>query len=395
LVTAINDWRKERQFRGLQNKIEEDHQASVIRDNRIQQIPITDLVVGDLCFIKYGDLLPADGLIVQSSDLKIDESSLTGETDLIKKSESEDIGLFSGTHVMEGSGRMVIVGVGLNSQVGNIMSLLGATEGGNKEKAKKKDKKSKTSTPSATKVTANLSKQSVKIEDETKASLPTTTNEYSPLRQSALIRETNVDGKDEPIKNGQGGMAKLAANVEQDEVENVASDGKHRSVLQEKLTGLALYIGYIGMTAALLTFICLVVRYCITTYMIKKEDPSGVDIDYFISFLIQAITVVVVSVPEGLPLAVTLALAYAVRKMMTDNNLVRHLDACETMGNASTICSDKTGTLTTNRMTVVQSYVNGRHSEQLPNKEQVNQELLPLLFESISVNTNYTSKIEV
>jgi Ca2+ transporting ATPase len=54
LVTAINDWRKERQFRGLQNKIEEDHQASVIRDNRIQQIPITDLVVGDLCFIKYG-----------------------------------------------------------------------------------------------------------------------------------------------------------------------------------------------------------------------------------------------------------------------------------------------------------------------------------------------------
>jgi Ca2+ transporting ATPase len=59
-------------------------------------------------------------------------------------------------------------------------------------------------------------------------------------------------------------------------------------------------------------------------------------------------------------LAVTLALAYAVRKMMIDNNLVRHLDACETMGNASTICSDKTGTLTTNRMTVVQSYVNGR-----------------------------------
>ncbi len=53
-VTAINDWRKERQFRGLQSKIEKDHQASVIRDNHIQQIPVTDLVVGDLCFIKYG-----------------------------------------------------------------------------------------------------------------------------------------------------------------------------------------------------------------------------------------------------------------------------------------------------------------------------------------------------
>ena len=53
-VTALNDWRKERQFRGLQDKIEKDQQASVIRDNRIQQIPVADLVVGDLCFIKYG-----------------------------------------------------------------------------------------------------------------------------------------------------------------------------------------------------------------------------------------------------------------------------------------------------------------------------------------------------
>ena len=53
-VTAINDWRKERQFRGLQNKIEKDHQTSVIRDNHIQQIPVSELVVGDLCFIKYG-----------------------------------------------------------------------------------------------------------------------------------------------------------------------------------------------------------------------------------------------------------------------------------------------------------------------------------------------------
>uniref|UniRef100_A0A183FA83 Cation_ATPase_N domain-containing protein n=1 Tax=Heligmosomoides polygyrus TaxID=6339 RepID=A0A183FA83_HELPZ len=60
-----------------------------------------------------------------------------------------------------------------------------------------------------------------------------------------------------------------------------------------------------------------------------------------------------------LPLAITLALTYSVKKMMKDNNLVRHLDACETMGNATAICSDKTGTLTTNRMTCVQSYING------------------------------------
>jgi len=139
-VTAFNDWRKERQFRGLQDKIEKDHEAQVIRDNHVQQIPVAELVVGDLCFIKYGDLLPADGLVVQSSDLKIDESSITGETDLVKKSKKEDVGLLSGTHVMEGSGRMLVVGVGLNSQVGSIMSLLGATDDDSKKEKERQER---------------------------------------------------------------------------------------------------------------------------------------------------------------------------------------------------------------------------------------------------------------
>ncbi|CAF3929465.1 unnamed protein product, partial [Rotaria sp. Silwood1] len=68
----------ERQFRGLQSKIEKDQRAFVVRNNHIQQIPVTELVVGDLCLIKYGDLIPADRILVRSSDLKIDESSLTG-----------------------------------------------------------------------------------------------------------------------------------------------------------------------------------------------------------------------------------------------------------------------------------------------------------------------------
>ena len=98
----------------------------------------------------------------------------------------------------------------------------------------------------------------------------------------------------------------------------------------------------------------------IAEFAIKKNEWSNLYIKYIISYLIQAITVIVVAVPEGLPLAVTLALAFAVRKMTSDNNLVRHLDACETMGNATTICSDKTGTLTTNRMTAVQIWTAGK-----------------------------------
>ncbi|CAF0836714.1 unnamed protein product [Adineta steineri] len=392
-VTAFNDWRKERQFRGLQSKIEKDQQTSVIRDGQIQQVLVAELVVGDLCFIKYGDLLPADGILVQSSDLKIDESSLTGETDLIKKNENDDVGLLSGTHVMEGSGRMVIVGVGLNSQVGSIMSLLGATDGGKDAKDKKKDKADKARTPSTTKPIPDSTRQSIRTEDETK--LRTTSTAEGNLQASSRKPSNDNKTTDSAQDKKEEGLKPVQAETNEDE-EDIAGvgEGKHQSVLQTKLSSLALWIGYIGMSAAILTLICLVVRYCITTYVVNKQRASSNDISYFISFLIQAITVVVVSVPEGLPLAVTLALAYAVRKMMTDNNLVRHLDACETMGNASTICSDKTGTLTTNRMTVVQTFVTGKHSEKIPKKEEVNQELLPLLFEAVSVNSNYTSKIE-
>ncbi|KHJ85587.1 cation transporter/ATPase [Oesophagostomum dentatum] len=105
LVTALNDWSKEKQFRGLQSKIETEHKFSVIRAGQPIDVVVNELVVGDVARVKYGDLLPADGILIQSNDLKIDESSLTGESDLIRKSADHDPVLLSGTHAMEGSGR--------------------------------------------------------------------------------------------------------------------------------------------------------------------------------------------------------------------------------------------------------------------------------------------------
>ena len=133
------------------------------------------------------------------------------------------------------------------------------------------------------------------------------------------------------------------------------------SVLQRKLNKLAVRIGYAGTAAAVLCVLLLVLKFVLTEFAVPPTRGwnSATDYSRLLHFVIIGITVLVVAVPEGLPLAVTIALAYSVKKMLKDNNLVRHLHACETMGNATAICSDKTGTLTTNRMTVVESYFGG------------------------------------
>lgn len=121
--------------------------------------------------------------------------------------------------------------------------------------------------------------------------------------------------------------------------------------LQKKLEGLAMAIAKLGSTAAGLLFTVLLIRF-LASLSSDTRGPTEKAFT-FLDILIVTVTIIVVAVPEGLPLAVTLALAFATTRLVKENNLVRVLRACETMGNATTICSDKTGTLTTNKMTVV------------------------------------------
>lgn len=96
LVTAFNDYTKERQFRSLQNRIDSEQVFPVVRDGAIVNILVADIVVGDICQVRYGDVIPADGVLIQSNDLKLDESSLTGESDYVKKAPTTDPMLLSG-----------------------------------------------------------------------------------------------------------------------------------------------------------------------------------------------------------------------------------------------------------------------------------------------------------
>ncbi|XP_041283498.1 plasma membrane calcium-transporting ATPase 2 [Onychostruthus taczanowskii] len=392
LVTAFNDWSKEKQFRGLQSRIEQEQKFTVVRGGQVIQIPVAEIVVGDIAQVKYGDLLPADGIFIQGNDLKIDESSLTGESDQVRKSVDKDPMLLSGTHVMEGSGRMLVTAVGVNSQTGIIFTLLGA--GGEEEE--KKDKKVDSSHPSSHPPPATDGAAGANATDNANASLV-----------NGKMQDGNMENNQNKAKQQDGAAAmemqplKSAEGGEGDDKDKKKSNmhKKEKSVLQGKLTKLAVQIGKAGLVMSAITVIILVLYFAIDTFVVNKKqwlpECTPVYVQYFVKFFIIGVTVLVVAVPEGLPLAVTISLAYSVKKMMRDNNLVRHLDACETMGNATAICSDKTGTLTTNRMTVVQAYVGDVHYKEIPDPDSIPAKTMELLVNAIAINSAYTTKILV
>ncbi|XP_044879698.1 plasma membrane calcium-transporting ATPase 2 isoform X3 [Mauremys mutica] len=308
--------------------------------------------------------------------------------------------LLSGTHVMEGSGRMLVTAVGVNSQTGIIFTLLGA--GGEEEE--KKDKKGMkkedghqlpdSSHPSSHPPSATDGAAGANATDNANASLV-----------NGKMQDGNMENSQNKAKQQDGAAAmemqplKSAEGGEGDEKEKKKSSmhKKEKSVLQGKLTKLAVQIGKAGLVMSAITVIILVLYFAVDTFVVNKKqwlpECTPVYVQYFVKFFIIGVTVLVVAVPEGLPLAVTISLAYSVKKMMKDNNLVRHLDACETMGNATAICSDKTGTLTTNRMTVVQAYIGDVHYKEIPDPDSIPSKTLDLLVNAIAINSAYTTKI--
>ncbi|TYZ59418.1 hypothetical protein PybrP1_001039 [[Pythium] brassicae (nom. inval.)] len=305
-VTAINDYQKERQFRSL-NAVKEDEKIKVIRNGAPAEISKFSLRVGDIVRVDLGDIVPADGIVFDEKELKLDESAMTGESDLMVKNPEHPF-LLSGTKVMEGLGKMLVVCVGESSQAGIIKKLILGKDG---KKAEKKGDKAG--------------------------------GEQQPKPTSAQTAHADAPA-------GANGTVEQKEEYE---------EGETQSPLEAKLYRLTVVIGKLGTTVAILVFIIMCIRFSVHKFVEDKLEWKSKYVSDYLQFFIVAITVLVVAIPEGLPLAVTISLAYSVKKMLLDNNLVRHLDACETMGSATTICSDKTGTLTTNRMTVMQVWIGG------------------------------------
>eukprot|EP01094_Clydonella_sp_ATCC50884_P012908 TRINITY_DN23200_c0_g1_i1.p1 TRINITY_DN23200_c0_g1~~TRINITY_DN23200_c0_g1_i1.p1 ORF type:complete len:993 (-),score=402.69 TRINITY_DN23200_c0_g1_i1:268-3246(-) len=210
----------------------------------------------------------------------------------------------------------------------------------------------------------------------------------SLTRDPFLIASTTV-------QNGSGVMVVLAVGEysQWGSIMDKVQEDTEDTPLQKKLHQLAINIGYIGMAVATLVFIVLMF-YWVLDIIIDGDGWYWARLIHILEYFIIAVTIVAVAVPEGLPLAVMIALSYSVRQMMKDNNFVRHLQGCETMGGATVICSDKTGTLTEGRMTVARGWVAGsRFDDGAP--ESISEPVKRNLCDGLCVNTVLTSYVEV
>lgn len=264
LATGLSfyfEYQADKEF-AILNQVNDDEPVEVIRQSNITEVPRRNIVVGDIVVLNTGEEVPADGELLESIQLSIDESSLTGEP-MCPKTTDESLfdkdatfasnHVMKGTKVMEGHGIMRVTAIGDATEQGKVF-------------------------------------EAVQIDNSVR----------TPL--------------DEQLDRLGKWVAKMSYVV-----------------------GVGIIVGRI---------------------LIYFFSPSyqGFDLMPFIAYVLQtlmiAVTLVVVSVPEGLPMAVTLSLAYSMRRMLKTNNLVRKMHACETMGATTVICTDKTGTLTQNQMRV-------------------------------------------
>ena len=273
----------------------EEQPVKVVRDGQVVEIPRREIVVGDVVVVETGDEVPADGQLFESTDLQVDESSLTGEPMAHKavQAEQQSVGeeaypkdmLLRSSMVMGGTGRYVVSAVGDATEIGHV------------------------------------------------------------ARQA-----TELTGVKTPLNIQLDRLAKL--------------------------------ISKIGSVVATASFLIFLIHDMLTNDLWQTNDYLGM-FEIVLRYFMMAVTLIVMAVPEGLPMAVTLSLALNMRRMLKSNNLVRKLQASETMGAVTVICTDKTGTLTENRMTV--NDVRRTKEDRIGNPSD--------LFKAIALNTTATHEV--
>ena len=271
----------------LLNQIGEEQPVKVVRrraeagglKEEVIEIPRREVVVGDIIIVETGDEVPADGQLIEATDLQVDESSLTGEMLTAKE-----------VRWKKDDGR-----------------------------GKKEEGRGKTEEGSGEAYPKDMVLQSSMVMNGTGRFVVTAVGDMTEIGHVAR-QATELTGVKTPL------------NIQ--------------------LTKLAKVISTVGGTLAMTAFVVFLIHDIMTDELWLSNDYLGM-VGVVLKYFMMAVTLIVMAVPEGLPMAVTLALALNMRRMLKSNNLVRKLQASETMGAVTVICTDKTGTLTENRMTVV------------------------------------------
>lgn len=282
-----------RKFRVL-TAINEDQPVKVRRDGKVMEVPRRDVVVGDIILVETGDEVPADAVLVEAVNLQIDESSLTGEP-LTSKSVT--------------------------------------------------DAQSQQSADTASQLSSlNLQHSADAIIQHSSLNTQHSSEAYP---KNVILRSTMV-------MNGRGTaiVTRVGDSTEIGKVATEATEATQtKTPLNLQLDKLAKLISKVGTGVSIAAFVIFLGHDILTNSLWHTTDYLSM-LQVVLNYFMMAVTLIVMAVPEGLPMAVTLALALNMRRMLKFNNLVRKLHASETMGAVTVICTDKTGTLTQNRMTV-------------------------------------------
>lgn len=377
-ISFFNEYKANKEF-DILNQVNDDIPVKVIRDNNFTTIPKKEIVVGDMVIIELGEEIPADGQVLEAVSLQVNESCLTGESLPVRKqvrhhttvqphtAYPEDK-LFRGTLVMDGHGMMKVLSIGDASEIGSTAHF--AAEETNEETPLNLQLRGLSRWIGVVGFSiAAFIYISLLIRDIISGQLQLTSHQWALV----AIFKLGVFAA----------MVKIWLPIVYDGFELFGKTLTRPAWLERKgfaswfkTIGIGLALIVIGMGAGLI--------FNFIPPLAQISLPQEV-LRIFLNYFMIAVTIIVVAVPEGLAMSVTLSLAYSMKKMTRSNNLVRKLHACETIGAATVICSDKTGTLTKNEMKVHESFFPLLAAKKLQYDNPNMQE--QILIEALAVNT--------
>lgn len=341
-IAFIFELKADKQF-AILNKVNDDELVEVIRNGNATAVPKKDIVVGDVVLLATGAEVPADGRLLEAVSLSVDESTLTGESVFRKKSTNkEDFEedatyptdhVLRGTKVMEGHGIFEVEAVGDKTENGKVF-------------------------------------EAAQIDSSVR----------TPLNEQ-------LDGLADLITKISYAFAALII------VGKLMVYFDWTPIVWTLAIPTAIFFYLVikkfddwnwkAVTASIIVyFVVLLAMVMYFFHQLTPDNQVAGLITYTLDTLMIAVTLIVVAVPEGLPMAVTLSLAYSMQRMLKTNNLVRKMHACETMGATTVICTDKTGTLTQNQMQVYETNFFGLKDQRLGQDDESK-----LLEEGIAVNS--------